>query len=121
MSAIHRLNIELEEGIDQTISFIYSNPSTNLPIDITGYTSKLVVRDDLGSPNILLQMVDSSIIQSISYITLNGTTGRVDIIFKNVTSDVFTSGTYDILLIDPTGLKIKLAKGFILINRSASL
>lgn len=114
------LNIELEEGIDQVITLPYTDKTTNLPIDITGYTSVLRVRESLGSIPVLLELTNTGI-SPTSNITIGGTSGIVSINFRNVTTTSFTSGVYDIILIDTAGTKIKLAKGFILITRTSSI
>lgn len=119
MTTTH-LNIELEEGIDQVISLLYTDETTNLPIDLTGYSAVLKVREALGSSPILLELTNLTVAPA-SNIALWGTLGKVDINFKNISTLTFTSGVYDIILTDIVGVKTKLAKGFILVNRTSSL
>lgn len=108
------INIEIEEGIPYTLSLTYVDETTNLPIDVTGYTAELVVRKAFGSDEIFLQLSSES-----GGIILDGATGNIDAtIPEGIT---WIKASYELLLINPSSNRIKLAKGFINVLVSATI
>lgn len=116
------LNIEIDEGTDNTVSFTYRDNTTNLPKDITGYHAKLTVRSALGSPYKLLELDDLG-----GRIVLGGTSGNIDISFIPADTDLslqsvgWDRGVWDLKLTDGSGKKVKIAKGFITISRTSTV
>lgn len=119
------LNIELDEGTDNIVSFTYRDNTTNLPKDITGYHAKLTVRSAFGSPYKLLELVDTG--GTNNRITLGGTSGNIDITFIPADTDLslqsigWDKGVWDLKLTDTATKKVKIAKGFITINRTSTV
>jgi len=116
------LNIELEEKTDFTLRLTFRDDTTNLPVDITGYTAILEIRPQFGD-YILLSSLDTT----DDHIELGGQSGTIDIIFSAAQTDLsaqtygWTRGAYDLVLIDTAGSRKKLLKGFVTIARSATL
>lgn len=117
------LNIEIEERTSLTVSLVYKDELTCLPIDITGYSALMQVRTSFGSDvSPLLELSTAN-----GRITLGGTAGTVDIQFlpgdtdDSVASTGWTQGSYDVFLTDTSGNEIKIAKGFVTIARSATV
>jgi hypothetical protein len=116
------LNIELEEKVDYTLSITYRDDLTNLPIDITGWSALLEIRNTFGG-DLLLETLSSG----NGRIAMGGATGALDIIFVPSDTDAaaqtsaWTRGAYDLILTDTGGKKVKILKGFVSIGRTATL
>lgn len=117
------INIEIEEKIPYVLSLTYRDETTNLPIDITGYSAILQIRSAFGSPYVLLELtsaVDGGIV-------LGGSSGFIDVTIPDTATDLsiqptgWVKGVYDLVIIEPSGKRIKLAKGFVTIDRSSTI
>ncbi len=116
------LNIELEEKTDFTLRIIFRDDTTNLPVDLTGYSALLQIRPTWGSPIVLDELTSTS-----GNIILGGQAGTIDMVF--IPGDTYlvdqtigwARGTYDLIIIDPDGMRKKLLKGFVTVSRSATL
>lgn len=115
-------NIELEEKTNSSVRFVYRDDTTNLPIDVTGYSAILEIRPQFGSHIVLDTLSDTD-----GTIVLGGIAGTVDLNFTPDDSDWenpwsgWTRAAYDLIVVDTNGKRIKLAKGFVTIARSATL
>lgn len=115
-------NIEIEEAMDHTLSLIYRDETTNLPVNITGYSAELEVRMRFGDPSVLLTLSTTN-----GKIELGGASGAIDINFLPSDTDQsqtyysWTRGAYDLVLTDTAGKKKKILKGFITISRTATI
>lgn len=115
------LNIDLEEATDSTVRITYTDDTTNLPVDVTGFKAILEIRPTFGSDVILDTFTDTS------GITLGGQSGTVDILFTSSDTTYgygvydWSRAAYDLVLVDTLGKKKKLLKGFVTRARSASL
>ncbi len=118
-------NIELEELTDQTVSIIYEDETTGLPIDLTGFHAIMELRygfGDSGASNVILSLTDTN-----GGVALGGVTGNIDMVFSGTETDqqvvqmAWTRAAYDLVLIDPHGSRKKILKGFVTIARSATL
>lgn len=115
-------NIEIEETMDYTLSLTYRDETTNLPVDLTGYSAELELRPNFGSPSSLLTLSTDN-----GRIVLGGDSGAIDATFLPIDTDqsqlytAWSRAAYDLVLTDPTGKKKKILKGFITISRTASL
>jgi hypothetical protein len=120
MMTTQTVHITVDEGCDFSNTFYYTDPTTNLPIDITNYTAKMMVRGpDFGSQEALAYNLsyNSATSTSTSGITLGGTAGTVVIAIPaaDSLSGVWYNSamaTYDILLTSPAGVTTKFVKGF---------
>lgn len=112
---MNTINIEIEEGVDYTLSLTYRDDTTNLPIDLTGYSAALQIKYPVGDLVTLLSL------DSDNGISLGGINGTVDI---NITADQtlnrvydWAFGFYDLILTEPapSNKLIKLVKGMVTI------
>lgn len=116
------LNIELEERTDQTVRVTYRDDTTNLPVNLTGYSASLQIRPEFGNEIVIDELNDAA-----GTIVLGGVSGTIDLIFTPSDSDQtavtfgWTRAAYDLVLTNDEGKRKKLLKGFITIARSASL
>lgn len=116
------INIELEEAMDYTLSLTYRDETTNLPVDLTGYSAELEVRPAFGDPSILFTLTNGN-----GRIIFGGVSGAIDINFLPADTDqsqlytAWTRAAYDLVVTDTLGKKKKILKGFITISRTTSL
>ena len=116
------LNIELEEKESRDVYFYPKDPTTNLPLELDGYVGIFQVRPQFGSPSLMLEFTTEG-----SNMTLDSRAGRITVYFDPEHTDQsavqvgWTRGVYDLILVDDSGYRVKLYKGFITIARSAAL
>lgn len=106
-------HLALDEGMDHTFNFVYTDESTLLPINLTGYRADLYVRLTPGSTQVL-KGISSSYSYSDGSITL-GSAGEITLKIKGgFTSDLnWSHGIYDLVLTDPDQNRVKTLKGFV--------
>jgi hypothetical protein len=114
-------HIEIEEETDVTKRFFYTNISTGLPIDLTGYKAELQVRERYeGTSNLEPVLTYSS--ETGGGIVLGGTNGTVDIFisYSDTLNKTWNNAVYSLILIAPSGARSLLVKGFFTILGGAS-
>lgn len=116
------LNIDLEEKTDSTVRITYRDDTTNLPVDLTGYKAIIQIRPQFGD-----YITIDELNTTLGNIVLGGQSGTIDINFVPSDSDQtavitgWTRAAYDLVLIDTSGKRKKLLKGFVTIGRSSSV
>lgn len=75
------VNLEIEEGLPYTLSLTYTDETTNLPVNLTGYTAELIASKAFGSKETYLHLTTES-----GDITLGGSTGRIDVTISEYSS-----------------------------------
>jgi len=108
------VNIELDAGTNTNIELDWTDPSTNLPIDLTGYTSHMQIRSVQYDPVILLDLTTEN-----GKIVLGGTAGTITIKFSPTDTNTgqWFKGTYDLYITDTggSGNETAVARGTVLI------
>lgn len=122
MSPVTKLNLDIDCGCDYFLETTYNGYSTNLPINTIGYKAILQVRENWLS--------------KISYLTLTTENGRILMTGANggivirfapedfrpdSSSSFWIKGVYDLLVISPSGNRIKLLMGYLNIVGTPSL
>ena len=112
------IHIEIEENTDYNLKINYTEPSTGLPVDLTGYEAELYVDASMGDSGSLMTLttaVDGGI-------TLTGVNGEVTVtIAAYVTNGLgMFRGFYSLYLIGPTPdfIRSKISKGFFTVSPS---
>lgn len=106
-------HLALDEGMDHTFKFIYTDESTLLPIDLTGYRADLYVRMSPGSTQVL-KGISTSYSYADGSITL-GSAGEITLKISGAfTTEInWSKGIYDLVLTDPDQNLTKVLKGFV--------
>ncbi len=104
-------HLELNEGMDYKLNFLYVDESTLLPVDLTGYSADLYIRMVPGSTQIL-----KGISSSFSYGDGSITLGSVGQIVINLTGSFtldlnWSDAYYDVVLTSPNQTRTKILKG----------
>ena len=107
------VNLEVEQGTDFTFSFKFEDPSTNLPVDLTGYSAWMGVVEDAGDNPATLQFSSGN-----GTLVVGTTDGTVTLIMSKDTTAGLGQfmGSYSLLITAPiTNIITKIAKGFFVV------
>lgn len=109
-AAVH--NITIEQGATFQMNLLWKN-STGTPINLTGYTARMQVRQKYSSPTTLLSFSTSD-----GSIVLGGVLGTIAITgAATVTDDlVGKTGVYDLELVSAGGIVTRLVQGSVYIS-----
>jgi hypothetical protein len=104
-------HLELSEGMDYTFKFVYTDDSTLLPVDLTGYRGDLYIRPVLGTP-VILKGISTQFSYPEGSITM-GSDGLVTLQLNGeFTTDLqWTDAFYDMVLTDPNQKRSKILRG----------
>ncbi len=110
-------NFEVDQNA--TFSFIveYKDEDDNA-IDLSGASAKMQVRDTKGGSKLAVTLTSPS-----GGITIDGPNGRLTVkMTPTQTSKIFyPKSSYDVMVVDSNGNKIKLLEGFMTLNRSVTI
>lgn len=110
-------NFEVDQNA--TFSFIVEyKDNDGLPIDLTGATAKMQVRDTKGGSKLAFSLTSPS-----GGIIIDPTNGKLTIkITPTQTNKLFyPKSSYDIMITDSNANKIKLLEGFMTLSRSVTI
>ena len=110
-------NFEVDQNA--TFSFIVEYKDNNgLPIDLTGSTAKMQVRDTKGGSKLAFSLTSPSggivITPLLGKVTIKMTPTQTNKLF-------YPKSSYDIMVTDSHANKIKLVEGFITLSRSVTI
>ena len=108
------INLELEQSESPSFQFLWQDKSTTLPIDLTGYSAKLQIRNNYGDPTVQLELSTAN-----GGITLGGPAGTITVNFTSAQTTVLpvNLGFYDLLLTNiATGAVTEFARGFVYVD-----
>jgi hypothetical protein len=110
-------NFEVDQNA--TFSFIveYKDENDNA-IDLTGASAKMQVRDTKGGSKLAVTLTSPS-----GGITIDAPNGKLTVkMTPTQTSKIFyPKSSYDVMVVDSNGNKIKLLEGFMTLNRSVTI
>jgi hypothetical protein len=111
-------NFEVDQNATFNFQIQYTEDDELTPIDLTGSTAKLQVRDTQGGSKLAFTLTSPA-----GGIVIDGPTGTLDIkMTPTQTNKLFyPKSAYDIMVIDTNGNKIKLLEGFLTLNRSVTI
>lgn len=110
-------NFEVDQNA--TFSFVveYKDENDNA-IDLSGASAKMQVRDTRGGTKLAVTLTSPS-----GGITIDGPNGKLTVkMTPTQTSKIFyPKSSYDLMVVDSNGNKIKLLEGFMTLNRSVTI
>lgn len=111
-------NWEVDQNATFTFQVQYTEDDEVTPIDITGSSAKMQVRNTQGGDKLAVTLTSPS-----GGITIDGPTGTLTVkMTPTQTNKLFyPKSSYDIMLIDSNGNKIKLLEGFMTLSRSVTI
>lgn len=106
--AASKLNLPtVEKGATYRHSLFWKD-SNNLPIDLTGCTARIQVRDSIDSPDVIIELSTTN-----NRITIDPLLGRIDLYISatDTSNLVGVSGVYDMEIHFTTGDIVRLIEG----------
>jgi len=107
------LNIVIEQGATFQKKLTWADditfPLAGNPIDITGYTARMQLREEKDSPDpAILELTDAN-----GRITIGGANGEIDLFIDDADTETLTieSGFYDLEIESPAGIVTRLVEG----------
>lgn len=110
-------NFTVDQNTTFTFEVVYKD-STQAPINLTGCSAKMQVRDTAGGSKLAFTLSSPS-----SGIIINGSAGKITVkMTPTQTNKLFyPKSSYDLMLTDTNSNKTKLIEGFITLSRSVTL
>lgn len=111
-------NFEVDQNATFTFEVQYTAEDEVTPIDLTGASAKMQVRDTKGGNKLAVSLSSSE-----GNILIDGPEGKLTIkMTPTQTNKLFyPKSSYDIMVIDSNGNKIKLLEGFMTLSRSVTI
>jgi hypothetical protein len=111
-------NFEVDQNATFSFQVQYTEDDKVTAIDLSGATAKMQVRDTKGGTKLAVTLTSPS-----GGITIDGPTGTLNIkMTPTQTNKLFyPKSSYDVMVIDSNGNKIKLLEGFLTLNRSVTI
>ena len=111
-------NFEVDQNATFSFQVQYTQEDGETPIDLTGASAKMQVRDTKGGNKLAVTLTSPS-----GGITIDGPEGILNIkMTPTQTNKLFyPKSSYDVMVIDSNGNKIKLLEGFMTLNRSVTI
>lgn len=121
MGFLQNYDVEVQQETDFAAQFLYNDPSTGLPINLTGYRAELQVRcaySRVNSPTPVLTYTSGM----DGGLVLGAAAGTVSwyISYADTENTNWTQGIYNLILIAPNSARIPLVKGFFTIIPSTT-
>ena len=97
-------------------SLTYKNDD-NTPVDLTGYTATMMIREDLDSAVVAMEISTNN-----GRITLGGAAGTIDIEVSSTDTDQMAEGTYvyDLVIEDGSSVVTRLLEGTLEVKKAVT-
>ena len=111
-------NWEVDQNTTFRFQIQYTGSDQVTPIDLTGATAKMQVRDTKGGSKLAFTLTSPS-----GGITIDGPDGLIEVVATPTQTNklFYPKSSYDIMIIDSNGNKTKILEGFISLSRSVTL
>jgi hypothetical protein len=111
-------NWEVDQNTTFKFQIQYTEDDEITPIDLTGASAKMQVRDTKGGSKLAFTLTSPS-----GGLSIDGPTGTISVtVTPTQTNKLFyPKSSYDIMVIDSNGNKIKLLEGFMSLSRSVTI
>ena len=111
-------NFEVDQGATFIFDVQYTLEDEVTPIDLTGATAKMQVRDTKGGSKLAFTLTSPS-----GGITIDGPDGLLNIkITPTQTNKLFyPKSSYDLVVVDSNGNRIRMLEGFMTLSRSVTI
>jgi hypothetical protein len=111
-------NFEVDQNTTFKFQIQYTEDDEVTPINLTGASAKMQVRDTKGGTKLAFTLTSPS-----GGIVINGPQGTLSVtVTPTQTNKLFyPKSSYDIMVIDSNGNKIKMVEGFMTLSRSVTI
>lgn len=115
----HKVKLEIDQGatFDKTFTWLTGTPKSAQPVDLTGCTARAQVREEIDSPDVLLELSTEN-----DRIVLGGTSGEIRIVIDASTTAAidWESGVYDLEVIFPDGTVVRRMAGGVSVSKEVT-
>jgi len=110
-----RYNITVYNGTTFQLSPVWK--VDNLPVDITGYTASMQVRQFVDSTSVIVELSTSN-----GKIVINGPLGQINLTLTAAQTAALAAGSYlyDLNITSPGGYVYKILQGSFIVNASVT-
>lgn len=110
-------NFEVDQNTTFTFIVEYKD-SDGDPIDLTGASAKLQVRDTKGGPKLAFTLTSPS-----GGITIDAPSGKITVTMTPAQTNklFYPKSSYDLMVTELNSVKTKLVEGFIMLSRSVTI
>jgi len=111
-------NWEVDQNTTFKFQVQYTEDDEVTPINLTGATAKMQVRDTKGGSKLAFTLTSP-----VGGITIDGPEGILNIVITPTQTNklFYPKSSYDIMVIDSNGNKIKIVEGFMTLSRSVTI
>jgi hypothetical protein len=111
-------NWEVDQNTTFKFQIQYTEDDEITPIDLTGATAKMQVRDTKGGSKLAFTLTSPA-----GGITIDGPDGTLNMVVTPTQTNklFYPKSSYDIMIIDSNGNKIKILEGFLTLSRSVTI
>ena len=110
-------NFEVDQGMTFSFQIQYTQEDETTPISLVGASAKMQIRDTKGGK------LATTLTSPVGGITIDGANGLLTIkMTPTQTNKLFyPKSSYDVVVTDSNGNKIKLLEGFLTLSRSVTI
>lgn len=110
-----KYNLNIDQGATFSDKVVWKTGELKTPVDLTGCTAKMQIRDKVESPTLLLELNTSN-----NSIILGGVAGTIEFnISAQITEQIkWKTGVYDMKITFPDGKVIKKLYGSVTVTSS---
>lgn len=111
-------NWEVDQNTTFRFQIQYMQDDKVTPVDLTGATAKMQVRDTKGGSKLAFTLTSPA-----GGITIDEESGTLSIVATPTQTNklFYPKSSYDVMVIDSNGDKIKILEGFITLSRSVTI
>ena len=115
MAAQKNFEVDQNTTFSFTVEYLDNN---NLPINLTGATAKMQVRDTKGGSKLAFTLSSPT-----SGIVIDQPAGKLTVTMSQAQTNslFYPKSSYDIMVTDSNGNRIKLLEGYITLSRSVTI
>lgn len=116
MARVQRLALHIPQGSDYVHTFLYTETDGITPINLTGFTARLQIRQDYESVNFEYEATTAN------DLTINGPLGQIDLQIPNATTAAWTwdEGVYDLEIVSATSVVTRILQGTVSVSREVT-
>lgn len=118
MTTPAKLNLTIYQGATFRKRMVWKVKKTGVPVDLTGCTARMQVREEIESPIVLLSLTTEN-----GGIALGGVDGTVDLYLDDGDTEAiksWQSGKWDLEVVHPGGDVTRLVQGSISVSREVT-
>jgi hypothetical protein len=119
MAAVKEVELILPQGATFIYEVTYKDPDTDLPINLTGYSARMQIREKVDSTTTLYSALSTGVSPAI---VITAGSGLVVLTIPATTTAAFTfkKAVFDLEIQSTAGVVTRLVKGTILLDKEVT-